>query len=1063
MDSSSEAGAERARTTADAPHGAGAPSAAAVLGATVPRTTRRVVTVLFCDMAESTAMSERLDPEALRILMLRYYAVARESLEQHGGTVEKFIGDAVVAVFGVPRVREDDALRAARAALSLREAVAGLNADFAASLGVRVSVRIGINTGEVAVSDGGEEPAQTGHVLTTGEVVNVAARLQERAGRDGILLGDATRGLIGHRAEAEPVGPLPLRGTRRPMRAWRLLGMTAGGAGLEHASVFVDRSAELAALTSIFAAVRQDGAGCLVRLLGEPGIGKSRLAHEFAEAARAQGALVAVGGCRPWGGEGSLAALAEAIGQLVAQVAGDAGGDLGEAAALLRGGLLRDGALGTDPRETYWAASVVVREIARARPVVLILDDLQWATAPLFDALAFLSERIGRAPVVVLCVARSDLLEGAPRWDAWPHAASLTVPPLGPGDSARLVAELVGTSAHAETAGADLVERAEGNPLFLEQLAQMVMENWSDEVPQASASTDTDAAAGAHPAASKTSMTVPLTIAAVLAARLERLEPAERRLVEYASVLGRDFTRAELRAVCDPNDDVAPAVFDSLVRRRLFQPSADRDPSAAAYRITSALLVEIAYGGMPRLMRAESHERYAHWSAGTGGSADLVGTHLERAWTHRTALEPFGDTSRGLRREAARWLSTAGAAALRHGDLHRADDLLRRAAALCPAGEPGHVVTVVRLAEARLLMGTEPQWPRQARTLLAEAAAAHETVPAAHLRLLLAYADSSGDQFSASLRAAEDALPVFQAAGDELGLARAHLRIGQAGQAEGRYADCGRSLLRAVRHAETADSELELATALGGLALSQWMGPVPVATGVARCRELLTRNGAGRRAARATVNCSLAVLLAMDGAFAEAEALLAEALRIVLDMGHAYAAAALPLFQAEVAFLAADPDRAVRLLSEAAPACAALGDRQLASSAYRELARVTLDLHRLDDAARAADAAAHAAEPSASSNADLRGIDARIAAARGQSHGARLSADAAVAVAWTTDSPACRATALLDLAHTEFALGDDAAALDAAARARALFSEKGHLPGAGWARALAERIGGEAL
>jgi tetratricopeptide (TPR) repeat protein len=653
-----------------------------------------------------------------------------------------------------------------------------------------------------------------------------------------------------------------------------------------------------------------------------------------------------------------------------------------------------------------------------------------------------------------VCVARNDLLETGEHSDAWLRAASLTVPPLGPGDSARLVAELVGTSAHAESAGLDLVERAEGNPLFLEQLAQMMVENESPG----------PATAGLGSAATSSSLTaVPFTIAAVLSARLERLEPAERRLVEYASVLGRDFTRAELRAIAALDDGFAPGTFDALLRRRLFQPSADRarDTSGGVYRIASALLVEIAYGGMPRLVRAEAHERYARWSARTNGSADLVGTHLERAWTHRTALEPLAETSHHLRREAGQWLSGAGAVALRHGDLHHADDLLRRAAALCPEGEPGYLITAMRLAEARLLTGSDPHWPRSARALLAEAVAAGEAVAAAHLRILLSYVDSADNQFSASLRAAEDALAVFEAVGDELGLARAHLRIGQAGQAQGRYADCGRALLSAVRHAENADSELELATALGGLALSQWMGPVPVAAGIRRCRDLLTRYGAGRRAVRATVNCSLAVLLGMDGKAAEADELLAEALRIVTDMGHAYAQATLPLFQAAVADLAGETDRAVRLLREAAPACAALGDRQLASSAYRDLARALLELGRLDEASQAAAAAARFTAPSASANADLRGIGARIAAARGQARAARVGADGAVAAAWTTDSPTCRATALLDLAHTEFGLGDGAAALDAAERAHRIFARKGHLPGAWRALALMRRAGGE--
>ena len=362
------------------------------------RELRKTVTVLFCDMTDSTALSGRLDAESVREVMVRYYTLMRDCLERHGGTVEKFIGDAVVAVFGAPVLHEDDAVRALRAAMEMTEAIEALNRELRPRIGERVGIRIGVNTGEVVAA----QDASSGQLLASGEAVNVAARLQQHAAPGEILIGPVTRVLAGDAAVVSGVSELTLKGVAAPVPAWRLIALRQPPAGpfLDHDEPFVGRSAELAWLNGSLDKVRRSLCCQVVIVHGEAGIGKSRLAAQFA-AASGQSVVVGVGRSQPYGEGSTLHVLAEALRQLVAAARRDGlltdGGDPDLRDALA---WLRDGAPGELPDQLAWAATLVLRAIGQVRPAVLILDDLQAARPVLFEVLGRVADGIADAAVL---------------------------------------------------------------------------------------------------------------------------------------------------------------------------------------------------------------------------------------------------------------------------------------------------------------------------------------------------------------------------------------------------------------------------------------------------------------------------------------------------------------------------------------------------------------------------------------------------------------------------------------------------------------------------------------
>ncbi|MGE5461297.1 MAG: AAA family ATPase, partial [Solirubrobacterales bacterium] len=536
---------------------------------------RKIVTVVFCDLVGSTALGERSDPEVLRELMSHYHAELRRILERHGGTVEKFVGDAAMAIFGLPQVHEDDALRAVRSAVEMRDAVASFGLE----------VRIGVNTGEVV--------AGIGETLATGDAVNVAARFEQAAGAGEVLIGSATERLARDSIRAEAVEPLTLKGKSEPVPAYRVLGLLNDVPAFTRPidAPFVGRAEELDRLLRVLASAVYTKTPQLATIVGPPGIGKSRLARELLGRAEAR---ILVGRCLSYG-EGitywPLAEIASQIDDVRAALDGDRDAELVAARV--------DAAVGASattasPEEIAWGARRLFEALAARRPLVVVFDDIHWAEPVLLDLIEYVAAFAEDVPLLVLCMARPDLFELRPAWTTpKPNATLVTLDPLSGSDSETLVTLLGGVSAEAR---ARIVEAAEGNPLFVEQFVAM------------------RADVGDH------ELEVPPTLQALLAARIDLLAEPERAVLERGSVEGRLFHRGSVAALLPESErrDVGGRLL-TLVRKELIRPDRATMPGDDGFRFGHILIRDAAYEAVPKRQRAALHERFADWLASALG------------------------------------------------------------------------------------------------------------------------------------------------------------------------------------------------------------------------------------------------------------------------------------------------------------------------------------------------------------------------------------------------------------------------------------------------------------
>ncbi|XVL73104.1 adenylate/guanylate cyclase domain-containing protein [Streptomyces sp. JL2001] len=989
-------------------------------------TGRKVVTLLFCDLVGSTALSGALDAETLRSVTLRWFDLMRQRIEEQGGTVEKFIGDAVMAVFGVPTVREDDARRAVAAALAMREALAGFNARLEEAVGVRLEMRIGVNTGQAVTGS-----ATLRQAMVSGEVVNVAARLEQNAAAGEILIGPDTLAAAGPGVRTTETGPLSLKGKSDRVAAHRLLGLDEedGPESLRRFDLgFVGRTRELGLLEAALDRVSRTGRAERLVVGGEAGQGKTRLVREWLHRSgeRDGGPRHGVGRCRARGEQPSLGPLADAVADLLGTGPAAPSPDLD----LLHQGLLLDGTPNPSPADTCAALARVLAGICGTGPVVLVVDDCHWAAQPLFGLLDRLLRALTDAPVLIVLLGRPEL------FDARPELAVDALPLGGLTDAeARLLAvELTGGSATGEPLDPRILARVGGNPLHLEQLL----------------------VAGDHLDADS----VPLPLQALIGARIDALDAPEQRALGLASVLGGDFTTDELTALAGHPAEAWTAselrsTLHRLVRHRLVR------PAGTGFRFAGGLIQEVVYASQSKQDRADRHERAVRLDSVRARGDAAIGAHLEQAHRYRVELGAQDAHTDALRLRAADALAEAGRLALAHADPVWAADLLSRATGRYAAGEPGRTAARRRLGQTLLDLGRGAEGRALLEDVLAEAPdGGPDLVEAAHARLALASAGRPAGGDVSPAEAAGATLPVFVAAGDELGQARACLRLAQRAQEQGRHRAAERLLARALDHAVRAGAEPEQAAALGAMGVSLWRGPHPVPDAVARCRALLADQGAGRRAVRLTLNCPLAVVLALHDDRDGARVCLAEAEHLAKRLGYAEADAFLPLFTGTVAALDGRHEEALLSLERAAAAARNLGAAGLLRSALLDAARIRLDLGDWRAAHRTlaepeADRA-EVARPRAES-ADLDGMRARIAAARGQAATAGRLAARALATATRTDSPIVQGLAALDLARTALALGRPAEAAGAAARARRRFAAKGHLPAARQAEALVAR------
>jgi class 3 adenylate cyclase/tetratricopeptide (TPR) repeat protein len=993
----------------------------AALEAEPGREVRKTVTVLFVDLAGSTGLGERLDPESLRRVMTRYFEEVRAVLERHGGTVEKFIGDAVVAVFGVPVIHEDDALRAVRAAAELREALARLNGELKGSLGVALAIRTGVNTGEVVTGGAGE-------TFATGDTVNVAARLQQSAGENEILLGTQTLALVRDAVEVESVEKLELRGREARVDAHRLLALRAGAAGVErrHDAEFVGRESELRLLADAFERAERTRSCHLFTVLGPAGVGKSRLAEEFL-ALLGDRARAVRGRCLPYGDGITFWPLAE----IVRDAAGLSGDESAEEAgsriaALVEGepdaevvaarvtelvGISGEPGGGD---ESFWAARRLLEALARDRPLVVVLDDVNWAEQTFVELVEYVADWVRGAPLLVVCLARPELLDDRPGWAGGKlNASSVLLEPLDDDEASDLIAARLGRLAVDDAILRRVTEVAEGNPLFLEEmLAMLVGEGLVRREDGAWVS-----------AGELASASVPGTIQALLAARIDRLDPGERAVLERAAVEGKVFHLGALAALA-PGDHPDEALR-SLIRKELVRPDRSSLPGEEAYRFRHILLRDAAYDSMPKETRADLHERFASWLVEKAGERtleyeEIVAYHLECAFRLRAELGRLDDGSRELATAAAERLAAAGRRAAARDDAAGADGLLARAVDLLPDEDHARVELLVPLARARIELGDLEQADRliaeaaQQASALGDARLEHRAL--VELQLLRLKTDPGGTTEEVE-RVAGRALPVFEAAGDQAGLATAWDLLAQVHLMACRYAERAVALERALEHARLAGGEREPDIVIG-LETAHYWGPTPVEESIARCEALLGEPLGRRPSVEAALVGTLAGLEAMRGRFDEARALYGRQRAIHEDLGRPYSAASWTMVYARVEMLAGDPAAAEAELRSGYETLERMGELGVLSTLSAYLADAVYAQERLDEAERYT----HISEDAATQDDIASQVWWRLTRARLLAHagdpGAEALAREAVALAEPTDDLFLKARSLIDLAET---------------------------------------------
>jgi class 3 adenylate cyclase/tetratricopeptide (TPR) repeat protein len=986
---------------------------------------RKVVTVLFSDVVESTRMGHKLDPESLRRLMTRYFDEMRSVLEYHGGVVEKFIGDAVMAVFGVPRAHEDDAMRAVRAAVDMRAALAALNDEFERTWRVTVNARTGVNTGEVIAGD----PSR-GQSFVLGDAVNVAARLEQAALPGEIFIGEVTYRLVREAVQADAVEPLTVKGKPEPLSAWRLRSVQPGTSRWARRldSPLVGREGELSELERSFERVATRQAPELVLVMGGAGVGKSRLSQEFLTRIAGRATVVS-GGCLPYG-EGLTfwpiaAVIREAAGIDDTDSPEEARGKI--EALVLRGGedaVVGDrlaALLGLAPatpgiRETFWAVRKLLEQLSSRRPLVVVFDDIHWGEPTFLDLVEYLADWLSSVPTLLLCLTRPELLETRPEWATGrPNASVIRLEPLTDKQTHTLIENLTGRVGLAGTAAERIAEVAEGNPLFVEETLRMLAdEGLLKRNGQWTVGGDLSA------------MTIPPTIHALITARLDRLEPAERAVIGRASVVGRVFWSSAVTALCP--SELRPSVMthlQSLTYKELIRPdSSERQEDA--FRFAHILVRDAAYQTIPKSVRADLHERLVDWLEveirdRAGEYEEILGYHLEQAYRALLELGPMTEEIESLGRRGAGALAAAGRRALARGDMPAAVRLLSRATELLPEKDPKRLELLPQLAFSLMEIGDFERLQEVAAETEELASESGDVGFKAHslvLRLSIQVLTNPEGWAEVAEREAPRAIATFEAVGDERGMAKAwsllalvHLMSAQFGPGEEAWAE-------AAAHARKAGDRRDELESLAWVPLFVWAGPTPSADGLRRCREILERVQGDRKAMSSALIAQAAFESGL-GRFEDARLLIAQAKALLQEVALAvWLAGPFAQFAGWVELLAGDPAAAERELRPGFERLEEIGELAWLSTVAAILAEAVYEQGRFAEAEQLTQRSEQAAgAEDAYSQALLRSVRAKVQAQGGRTEDAERLARDAVRFAETTDFLHLRWHALMSLAE----------------------------------------------
>jgi len=969
-------------------------------------------------------------------------------IEFHGGVVEKFIGDAVMAVFGVPVVHEDDALRACRAAVEIRDRLAALDTEIRADRGATVEWRMGINTGEVVAGD-----ASAGQRIVTGDAVNVAARLEGAAAPGEILLGADTYALVRNSVTADAVEPLTLKGKTEPVPAWRLTRVTdevrRHTRPLE--APLVGRRRPLRLLDDAFREAVEERICHLFTILGVAGVGKSRLVDEFISSVGDQ-AMVAAGRCLAYGHGITYWPVAEAL----RHGAGIAEGDLPEAAvarlrevlgkepeaeriAAIVGGLLGIEDSPPAPDEVFWAIRKTFEALARSRPLILVFDDVHWGEPTFLDLVEHMADWTRDAPILLIVMARAELLEKRPAWGGGKRwVTTMSLEQLSEVESEELVTSLLGRAELPVDLRTQISHAAEGNPLFVEELLGKLIDDGFLVT----------AGDGWSPTGDLRRLTIPPSIQALLAARLDGLSGEERTVIERAAVEGKVFHRGAVTELApEPMRGHVRDRLASLMRMELVRPDQASFAGEEAYRFRHLLIRDAAYQALAKQTRSELHERFAAWLERIAADRlaeyeEIIAYHLEQAYQYRTELGPADAHAQGLALRAGTLLADAGERAHRRGDVAAAAELLGRAMNLLPGGHRRRSRLLTNLADAVFEAGNA----LRAEEILVDAKTEADRLSdepssaLAQFGLLAVRSSTRSAEQAETLRQCVGLITILEQAGDIDGARRVRAFAAFTTFALGRAGEATKMAAEVVIAGD--GSELWYREARSAWGASLVYGPTPVEDAITAIEAEVARIGSA-----ALENMSyrgVARLRAVQGRFDEARSLNAQARAFFEDLGNQFQAKSSGHLDGEIELARGNVVEAVGLMQQAYDAMTAAGDRSFASTQAVDLGTALLGLGDVDAAWRYATVAREtSSSDDVLSQAGGRILQADVISRRGQHTEAIALGREAAAIMSATDYLADRAEVLVRLASILRDGGKVHEALSTAREALTLYEQKG--------------------
>ena len=1018
-----------------------------------PPEMRRTVTIVFSDLKGSTAMGEGLDPESVREVISRYFAEMRKALERHGGRVEKFIGDAIMAVFGLPNAHEDDALRAVRAAAEMKAALASINDELMRRWGVRLENRTGVNTGEVIAAD--TPDAQT---LVTGDTVNVAARLEQAAPALEILIGAPTYRLVKHAVEVEELEPLELKGKSERVPAYRLISVEreADSVVRRHEAAMVGRDTELRLLEEGFELAREHGRPQLVTVVGDAGLGKSRLIGELMSRLHGE-AQILKGRALGYGDGITFWPLMGAVRQAAGIVEDD---DV--AAARRRLSELVHGREDVEARiasaiglseesfpvqDIFWAARELFRSLARERPLLVVFEDVHWAEPTFLDLVEHVLAGV-EAPVLLVCDSRPELLDARGHWRDLPDSTVIELHPLTAAESARVIENMLGFDGIDERVRRHVIDAAEGNPLFVEQLVSMLIDDGLVEHRDGQW----------HARDELATVTIPPTIGMLLGARLDKLEPGERAIVDVASVIGQVFARDAVAALVPTASSVEITErLGTLAAKRLLEAGGEddaEDGGGETYRFHHALIRDTAYDALLKRRRASLHEQFVDWADVVNRERgretefeEILGYHLEQAHRYLGELGPLDDHGQAVGARGSQKLANAGSRAFQRGDMSAAANLLQRSAALLPDGERERLRLMPVLAEALMELGSFGDAEALLDETLARVPPSDELLRADVRLAQLAVWPHVTEDLSAlrseTLRVTDELIPLLDRLDAHAELAKAWRMVAFVHGSVCSWGDQVDAVQKAIHHARAAGDRRLEARLSSAYTIGLAAGPAPVAEAIERTQELIDR-GLTEIQAEAIVRCSLADLYAMRGDFEDARREYRRGARLLDELGGGVVTALATLAAARVELLSGRPEDAADALRPAYDELARISERYFRPLIGVMLSEALFEVQELDESERAANDAAELADPDdIETQVRLCAVRARIAGTHGEDDAAVALAREAVELGRDTDSPPLQADALATLAEVLRAGGAAEEADRTLAEARRLYELKG--------------------